>query len=79
MGIAQAALDCAVDYAEKRVAFGSSILKFQTIQNKIADMALQLEASRLLTWRAAMLADAGKPFTKVRVKSSSLMQRIKPK
>ncbi|EZA50391.1 short-chain specific acyl-CoA dehydrogenase, mitochondrial [Ooceraea biroi] len=64
LGIAQASLDCAIEYAAKRQAFGKSILKLQAIQQKIADMALKLEASRLLTWRAAQLKDTGKPFTK---------------
>ncbi|XP_053136464.1 short-chain specific acyl-CoA dehydrogenase, mitochondrial isoform X2 [Hemicordylus capensis] len=64
LGIAQAALDCAVDYAEKRMAFGSPITKLQAVQFKLADMALALEGARLLTWRAAMLKDNGKPYTK---------------
>ncbi|MBN3282568.1 ACADS protein, partial [Polyodon spathula] len=64
LGIAQAALDCAVDYAEKRMAFGAPISKLQGIQFKLADMALALEGARLLTWRAAMLKDNGKPYTK---------------
>jgi butyryl-CoA dehydrogenase len=53
-----------MEYADKRIAFGSSILKLQSIQNKIADIAMRIEASRLLTWQAAVLKDAGKPFTK---------------
>ncbi|XP_005987208.2 short-chain specific acyl-CoA dehydrogenase, mitochondrial [Latimeria chalumnae] len=64
LGIAQAALDCAVDYAEKRIAFGAPITKLQAIQFKLADMAVALESARLLTWRASMLKDNGKPFTK---------------
>lgn len=64
VGIAQASLDCAMDYAEKRIAFGAPILKLQSIQNKIADMALRIESARLLTWKAAILRDAKKPFTK---------------
>ncbi|KAG8455815.1 hypothetical protein GDO86_001857 [Hymenochirus boettgeri] len=64
LGIAQAALDCAVDYAEKRLAFGAPISKLQAIQFKLSDMALALESARLLTWRAAMLKDNKKPFTK---------------
>ncbi|KAJ8678508.1 hypothetical protein QAD02_014295 [Eretmocerus hayati] len=64
LGIAQAALDCAVEYASKRTAFGNAIIKLQAIQAKIADMASKLESSRLLTWRAAYLKDQGKPFTK---------------
>lgn len=64
LGIAQASLDVAVDYASKRTAFGASILKLQAIQSKIADMALRLESARLLTWRAAYLKDKKQPFTK---------------
>uniref|UniRef100_A0A6I8Q8M9 short-chain acyl-CoA dehydrogenase n=1 Tax=Xenopus tropicalis TaxID=8364 RepID=A0A6I8Q8M9_XENTR len=64
LGIGQAALDCAVDYAEKRLAFGAPISKLQAIQFKLADMALALESARLLTWRAAMMKDNKKPFTK---------------
>jgi len=69
LGIAQASLDCAMDYAAKRQAFGKPIIKLQAIQQKIADMALKLESSRLLTWRAAKLKDAGESFTKVRYES----------
>ncbi|XP_043253148.1 short-chain specific acyl-CoA dehydrogenase, mitochondrial isoform X2 [Colletes gigas] len=64
LGIAQASFECAVDYAAKRQAFGKPIIKLQTIQQKIADMALKIESSRLLTWRAAVLKDSGKPYTK---------------
>lgn len=64
LGIAQAALDSAVEYAANRNAFGSPILKLQAIQAKIADMALRIESARLLTWRAAALKDSGKSFTK---------------
>ncbi|KAG5666384.1 hypothetical protein PVAND_014413 [Polypedilum vanderplanki] len=64
LGIAQASLECAVDYANKRIAFGNPISKMQTIQNKIADMAMRIEAARLLTWRAAVLKDEGKSITK---------------
>ncbi|XP_062712031.1 short-chain specific acyl-CoA dehydrogenase, mitochondrial-like [Aedes albopictus] len=64
LGIAQASLECAVDYANKRVAFGKPISKLQAIQMKIADMSLRVESARLLTWRAAWLKDNKKPFTK---------------
>ncbi|KAF4530363.1 hypothetical protein B566_EDAN018448 [Ephemera danica] len=64
LGIAQASLDCAVDYASKRIAFGAPITKLQSIQAKLADMAMRIEAARLLTWKAAALKDEGKPFTK---------------
>lgn len=64
LGIAQASLECAVDYANKRVAFGKPISKLQAIQTKIADMSVSLESARLLTWRAAWLKDNKKPYTK---------------
>lgn len=64
LGIAQASLECAVDYANKRVAFGKPISKLASIQEKIANMALRIESARLLTWRAAWMKDNKKPFTK---------------
>lgn len=64
LGIAQAALDCAVDYASKRIAFGGAIIKLQSVQQRLADMALRLEAARLLTWRAAVIRDTGERSTK---------------
>ncbi|MBN3306829.1 ACADS protein, partial [Amia calva] len=64
LGIGQAALDCAADYAQKRSAFGAPIAKLQAIQFKLADMSLALESARLLTWRAAMLRDSRKPYSK---------------
>lgn len=64
LGIAQASLECAVDYATKRTAFGKPISKLQAIQSKIADMSLKIESSRLLTWRAAWLKDHGLNYTK---------------
>nr|CAD7605351.1 unnamed protein product [Timema genevievae] len=64
LGIAQAALDCAVDYASKRIAFGVPIIKMQSVQIRLADMALKLESARLLTWKAACLQDSGVRFTK---------------
>ncbi|XP_034048965.1 short-chain specific acyl-CoA dehydrogenase, mitochondrial isoform X1 [Thalassophryne amazonica] len=64
LGIAQASLDCAADYAQKRNAFGAPISKLQAIQFKLADMAVAIESARLLTWKAALLRDLKKPFTK---------------
>ncbi|XP_061590038.1 short-chain specific acyl-CoA dehydrogenase, mitochondrial [Cololabis saira] len=64
LGIGQASLDCAADYAHKRTAFGAPIGKLQAIQFKLADMAVAIESARLLTWKAAILRDAKKPFTK---------------
>lgn len=59
VGIARAALDAALDYADERKAFGQVIREFQGISFKLADMATRLEAARLLTYRAAWLKDKG--------------------
>lgn len=64
LGIAQAALEAAVKYAHERVAFGKPIDKLQAIQFKIADMAMRIEAARLLTWRAAYMKSEGQKMTK---------------
>uniref|UniRef100_A0A8D8UI22 Short-chain specific acyl-CoA dehydrogenase, mitochondrial n=1 Tax=Cacopsylla melanoneura TaxID=428564 RepID=A0A8D8UI22_9HEMI len=74
LGIAQASLDCAVEYASKRTAFGQPIIKLQSIQIKLADMAMKLESARLLTWRAAHLKDTKQPFTKVSKPSNPIHQ-----
>ncbi len=58
VGIAQAALDEAKNYAKDRVAFGKPIAEFQAVQQKLADMAVEIEAARLLTLRAAAFKDA---------------------
>jgi acyl-CoA dehydrogenase len=63
LGIARAALEYAVDYAKDRSTFGEPIIKHQGIAFKLADMALEVEASRLLTWRAAWMARQGVEFT----------------
>jgi len=60
-GIAQAAIDLAVEYASGREAFGGPIARFQGVQFPIADVAAQLEAARLLTMHAAAMRDAGEP------------------
>jgi alkylation response protein AidB-like acyl-CoA dehydrogenase len=64
VGIAQAALEESVRYAKQRIQFGVPIAKHQAIQMMLADMATQLEASRLLVYQAAMLRDQQKPFSK---------------
>jgi len=64
VGIAQAALDISLRYAKERVAFEKPIASFQAIQWMIADMAVQIEAARLLTYRAAWLKDKGLRHTK---------------
>ena len=63
VGIAQAALELATDYAGQRAAFGGPIARFQAIQHKLADMQTEIEAARALTWRAARLKQAGRPHT----------------
>jgi alkylation response protein AidB-like acyl-CoA dehydrogenase len=64
VGMARSALDAAVKYAKERVAFGVPLTGHQAVSFRIADMATQVDAARLLVWRAAMLKDAGKPCLK---------------
>ncbi len=64
VGIAQGAYEAAVKYSKERQQFGKPIAEFQAIQFKLADMATQIEAARLLTWQAAYLKDNGKKTTK---------------
>ncbi|XP_052075075.1 short-chain specific acyl-CoA dehydrogenase, mitochondrial-like [Mytilus californianus] len=64
IGIAQASLECAIDYAQKRQAFNQPISKMQTVQSKLADMEMRIQSARLLNYKAALLKDAGKPFSK---------------
>ena len=63
VGIAQAALDVASDYARERHAFGRPIGGFGAIQQKLADMQTEIEAARALVWRAARLKEAGLPHS----------------
>ena len=63
VGIAQGAYEAAVKYAKERQQFGKPIAEFEGIQFKLADMATQIEAARLLTLQAAALKDAGKKTT----------------
>ncbi|HSJ16644.1 MAG TPA: acyl-CoA dehydrogenase family protein [Solirubrobacterales bacterium] len=65
VGLAQGALDEALAYAKQRRAFGQPISKYQAIQAKLADVSAEIEAARLLTYRAALLKDRGEPFTLV--------------
>jgi alkylation response protein AidB-like acyl-CoA dehydrogenase len=60
VGIAQAAYEQALAYAKERHAFGHPIAQFQAVQLKLADMATEVQAARLLTWWAASRADAGR-------------------
>jgi alkylation response protein AidB-like acyl-CoA dehydrogenase len=63
VGLAQGALDQALAYAKERRAFGQPISKFQTIQAKLADLSAEVEATRLLVYKAAYLKDAERDFT----------------
>ena len=63
LGIARAAYEEAVAYAKERKAFGKPIATFQAIQFMVADMATEIDAARLLTWRAATLKDKGVRFS----------------
>jgi alkylation response protein AidB-like acyl-CoA dehydrogenase len=79
VGIAQAAYDVAREYAKERHAFGQPIAKFQAIQHKLADMATDIDAARLLTLRAAWLKRNDLPHTeagaKAKLFASSVAQR----
>src|SRR4051794_38941688 len=62
LGLARGALDHALAYARQRKQFGKTIGEFQGVQFELAEMATQVEATRLLTYNAARLRDAGEPF-----------------
>jgi butyryl-CoA dehydrogenase len=63
VGIAQGCLDASVAYAQERTQFGKPIAGFQLVQELLADISVETEAARLLTWRAAALADRGERHT----------------
>lgn len=62
VGIAQAALDAALGYAGEREQFGKPLARHQLVQELISDIAVDVDAARLLTWRVADLIDRGEPF-----------------
>lgn len=64
LGIAQGAYDLALDYSKERKTFGKPICHHQAIQFKLADMEVEIEAARLLTYKAAWLKDSGEPYAK---------------
>jgi short-chain 2-methylacyl-CoA dehydrogenase len=76
VGLAQGALDEAISYAKERRAFGQPISKFQAIQAKIADISAQIEASRLLVYRAAIEKDRGEPFTLTAAQAKLITGRL---
>jgi len=73
VGLAQGALDYAINYAKQREAFGSPIASFQAIQFMIADMAMQIEAARQLVYKAAWLIDQGE----IDLKTAGIMSMAK--
>ena len=64
VGMARSAFEAAVRYAKERQTFGVPIIEHQAVNFRLADMATQLDAARLMVWRAATLKDAGKPCLK---------------
>jgi alkylation response protein AidB-like acyl-CoA dehydrogenase len=64
LGMAQGALDCSLRYAQQRKQFGKAISEFQSIRNYLADMATEIDAARLLTYRAGWAKDQGRVTTK---------------
>jgi alkylation response protein AidB-like acyl-CoA dehydrogenase len=63
IGIGRAAFEAARRYAKERVQFGKPIAEFQAVQHMLADMATELDAARLLVWRAAWMQDQGRKTT----------------
>lgn len=63
LGLGMAAIDAAIRYGQQRDAFGKPLVEFQAIQHMIADSVMELEAARLMTYRAAALKDRGKRYS----------------
>jgi alkylation response protein AidB-like acyl-CoA dehydrogenase len=76
VGIAQAAYDVARRYAQERHAFGHAIADFQAIQHKLANMSTEIDAARLLTWRAAWLKDHRLPHTEAGAKAKLFASEV---
>lgn len=64
VGIARAAYEYALEYARERESFGRPIAKHQAVAHKLADMAMRVDAARLLLWRAGWMVDAGRPLSR---------------
>jgi alkylation response protein AidB-like acyl-CoA dehydrogenase len=83
LGVATAAFDAAVKYAQEREQFGQKISKFQGLRWIIADMATEIEAARLLMLNAAVLKDRGKNFTQqasmAKLYASEMVNRVTAK
>jgi butyryl-CoA dehydrogenase len=80
VGIAQIALEEALRYAQQRQQFGQALSEFQAIQFYLADMATEIDAARLLAWKAAWTKDAGRRFTleaaQAKLFASEMAQRV---
>ena len=80
LGIARAAYEAALDYAQERQSFGKVIAKHQAIQFKLADMATEIDAARLLVWRAALMKDKGEKYGQAsamaKLYASEMSQRV---
>ena len=76
VGLAQGALDEALAYAKERRAFGQPISRFQAIQMKLADLSTEIEAARLLTYKAALEKDAGRNFSLTAAKAKLKTGRL---
>ncbi|MEP7213940.1 MAG: acyl-CoA dehydrogenase [Acidobacteriota bacterium] len=83
LGIAQGAYEAALKYTQEREQFGQSINSFQAVQFQLAEMAVDIEATRLLVYNAARLKDAGRPFLKeaamAKLYSSRCAERVSSK
>lgn len=79
LGIAQGAYEAALKYTAEREQFGQSINNFQVVQFQLAEMAVDIEAARLLTYNAARLKDAGKPFLKEAAMAKLYTSRVAEK
>jgi short/branched chain acyl-CoA dehydrogenase len=76
VGLAQGALDEAISYSKERRAFGQPIGRFQAIQAKVADLSAQIEAARLLVYRAALEKDRGDSFTLTAAQAKLITGRL---
>ena len=67
LGIAQASLNASINYSKDRIQFGKPIAANQAIQFKIADMAMEIEAARILIWRAAWTKDQKQNYSQIKL------------
>ena len=80
VGLAQAAMEAAVNYARERRAFGQAIAEFQAIQFKLSNMAMEIELARTMIYKAAWLKDQGRPYNKeaaiAKLYSTEMAERV---